>query len=151
MYWTSPNVLMVSPQSTEHPLMYSWYPPHASWYPSMYLWYPPDVLMISPRCTHDIPPMYSRYPPNILMVSPDVLNTPDVLNILQCTEHTLYRVLISMTETIRSTLDNGKYGCGEFRFFKLLFCQQKFDHGSDLFKTLKFFPYRNLQEGGSLD
>ena len=25
-----PDVLMVSPQSTEHPLMYSWYPPHAS-------------------------------------------------------------------------------------------------------------------------
>ena len=33
-------------------------------------WTFPDVLMISPRCTHDILPMYSWYPPNVLMVSP---------------------------------------------------------------------------------
>ena len=59
--------------------MYSWYPsdvlniprcthgipPHSSWYPPMY-WTSPDILMISPRCTHD---------------TPDVLNTP------RCTEH----------------------------------------------------------------
>ena len=43
-----------SPRCTAHPPIYSWYPPHASWYPPMY-WTPPDVLMISPRCTHDIP------------------------------------------------------------------------------------------------
>ena len=60
MYWTSPNVLMISPQYTEHPPMYSWYP-------------------------HDVPLMYSWYPPmlwtssNELMISPDVLNSPDVL------------------------------------------------------------------------
>ena len=107
MYWTSPDVLMVSLRCTEHPPMYSWYSS--------------DVLNI-PRCTHDIPPMYSRYPPDVLMVSlrctehllmyswysSDVLNTPrcthdippmyswypaDVLNIPRCTEHTLYRVI----------------------------------------------------------
>ena len=61
-----PDVLMVTLRCTEHPPMYSWYPPHSSWYP-------PDVLNI-PRCTHDIPPMYSWYPP-------DVLNTP------RCTEY----------------------------------------------------------------
>ena len=35
--WYPPDVLMVSPQCTEHLPMYSWYPP-------MYSWYPPDVL-----------------------------------------------------------------------------------------------------------
>ena len=43
MYWTSPDVLMISPRCTEHPPMYSWYPP--------------NVLMMSPRCTEH-PPMY---------------------------------------------------------------------------------------------
>ena len=52
MYWTSPDVLMVSLRCTEHPPMYSWYPP--------------DVLMVSPRCTEH-PPMY--------WTSYDVLNT----------------------------------------------------------------------------
>ena len=38
---------------------------------------PSGVLMISP---------------DVLMVSPDVPNSPHVLNIPRCTEHTLYRV-----------------------------------------------------------
>ena len=38
---------------------------------------PPSVLMISP---------------DVLMVLPDVPNSPHVLNIPQCTEHTLYRL-----------------------------------------------------------
>ena len=95
MYWTppnvlmispdvlmiSPNVLMVSPRCTEHPPMYSWFPPHVSWCPSdvlnipwcthdippMYSWYPSNVLNI-PRCTHGIPPMYWT-PPDVLMIS----------------------------------------------------------------------------------
>ena len=49
----SPTCIMISPRCTEHPPMYSWYPP--------------DVLVVSPRCTHGIPPMY--------WTSPDVLNT----------------------------------------------------------------------------
>ena len=66
-----------------------------------------NVLMISSTC---------------IMKSPDVLNTPNVLTISpccthgipqctehpRCTEHTLYRVLTSMTETIQSTLDKEK-------------------------------------------
>ena len=51
------------------------------WKPPMYSWYPPTCIMI---------------PPDVLMVSPHVLNTPppsDVLNIHQCTEHTLCRVI----------------------------------------------------------
>ena len=70
MYWTSANVLMISPRCT-HGIpdvlmvspMYSWYPPHVSWYPPMYSGYPSDVL--------NIPPMYSWYPS-------DVLNTPPI-------------------------------------------------------------------------
>ena len=54
MYWTSPDVLMISP---------------------MYSWYPSDVLNI-PRCTHGIPPHSSWYPPTFIMISPDVLNIP---------------------------------------------------------------------------
>ena len=65
MYWTSPDVLMISLRCTEHRLMYSWYPPHSSWYPPKY-WTSPDVPMIFP---------------DVLMVSPDVLNTS------RCTEH----------------------------------------------------------------
>ena len=38
----------------------------------------------TPRCTHHIPPLYSWY-------------TPDVLNIPQCTEHTLSRVLTGVS------------------------------------------------------
>ena len=108
---------------TEHPLMYSWYPSMYSWYPRcteqspnvlmvshhmyhdipqctehppMFSWYPPDVLMVSlrstehPRCTHDIPMMYSWYPPMYW-------TAPDVLNIPRCTEHTLYRVVLSLS------------------------------------------------------
>ena len=52
MYWTSPDVLMVSPH-VHHDI------------PPMY-WTSPDVLMISPRCTHDILQMYSWYPPDVL-------------------------------------------------------------------------------------
>ena len=83
MYWTSPDVLMIFSTCimifwcTEHHPMYSWYP-------TMYSWYPPDVLMIRCRCTHGIP-LYTEHPP-------DKLNTPDVLNIPRCIEHTLYRV-----------------------------------------------------------
>ena len=93
LYW--------KPRCPEHPLMYSWYPP--------------TCIMISPRCTHDIPPMYSWYLPDALNIprrthdiprctygiSPDVLMVfppmhlwyspmylwypPDVLNIPRCT------------------------------------------------------------------
>ena len=46
---------------------------------------PLTCIMISP----EHPPMYSWYPPNVLMESPDVLNIP------WCNEHTLYRVITS--------------------------------------------------------
>ena len=67
MYWTSPNVLMISPWCTHgmYPPMYSWYPPdilmvslRCTEHPPIYSWYPPNVLMVFPRCTHGIPPMY---------------------------------------------------------------------------------------------
>ena len=66
MYWTSPDVLMVSP--------------HISWYP-------PDVLMMCPRMYWTSPDVLMISPTGI-MISPDVLNTPwctheipsDVLN-----------------------------------------------------------------------
>ena len=48
--------------------------------------------MISPRCSED-PRCIHDIPPNVLMVSLRCLNTPDVLNIPRCTEHTLYRVM----------------------------------------------------------
>ena len=64
--------------------------------PSNVLMISPDVLMVSFECTEHL----------------NVLNTPDVLNIPRCTEHTLYRVLINMTKTIESTLDKRKYGFG---------------------------------------
>ena len=65
----SPTCIMISLQFTEHPPMYSWYPP--------------NVLMVSPRYTHGIPPHLSWYPP-------DALNVPDVLMISpRCTEHPL--------------------------------------------------------------
>ena len=76
------------PQCTEHPLVYSWYPP--------------TLIMVSLQCTHGISPVYSWYlpplwtaplyswylphsswyPSAVLMVSPTVLNTPGVLMIL---------------------------------------------------------------------
>ena len=96
LYW--------KPRCTEHPLMYSWYPPHASWYPPHASWYPPhtsrypsDVLNIPrrthdiPECIHGIPPMFSWYP--------QCTKHLDVLHIPRCTEHTtehtLYRVKIA--------------------------------------------------------
>ena len=36
-------------------------------------------------------------------------------------KHSTNHALISMTETIRSTLDNGKYGCGVFIDLKKAF------------------------------
>ena len=110
-----PHIIMISLRCTEHPPMYSWYPPDVlivslrctehppmySWYPPTFIMIPPDVLNI-PRCTHDIPPMYSWYPPDVLMISPRCThdippmyswNPPDVLNTPRCTEHTLYRVV----------------------------------------------------------
>ena len=73
MYWTSPNVLIISPDVLNIPdVLMAWYPPHSSWYPPMYSWYPlmyswyPPMYSWYPRCTHD---------------------APDVLNISRCTEH----------------------------------------------------------------
>ena len=85
-----PTCIMISLGCTEHPF---------------------DALMISPRCTHDIPPMYSWYPSDVLNIpqcthviphihhdippiywtSPDVLMIPpDVLMVSpRCTEHPL--------------------------------------------------------------
>ena len=67
MYYTSPDVFMISPRRT-HDI------------PPMYSWYPADVLMVSPRCTEH-PPTYSWYTPMYSWYPPDVLNT------LPCTEH----------------------------------------------------------------
>ena len=85
--WYPPDVLMVSLRCTEHPPMYSWYPPTfimisppMYWTSPMYSWYPPDVLMISPWRTEH-PPMY--------WTSPDVLNT----HYTGCLHNRLYRVL----------------------------------------------------------
>ena len=50
-----PDVLMVSLQCTEHPLMCSSYPP-MSWRPPMYSWYSPNVLNTPP--IYWTPPMY---------------------------------------------------------------------------------------------
>ena len=58
--------------------------PRCTEHPPMYSWYPPDVLMVSPRCTEH-PPMY--------------WTSPDVLNIPRCTEHTLYRVIVSIEKS----------------------------------------------------
>ena len=94
MYWTSPDVLMISLQCT-HDI-----PRCTHDIPLMY-WTPPDVLNISrctqhtlynvlniPRCTHDIPPMYSWYPPMYSWYPPMYSwYPPDVLNTPRCTEH----------------------------------------------------------------
>ena len=80
MYWTSPDVLMISPRCTHGiPPMYWTSPdvlmvsPHVHHdIPPMY-WTSPDVLMISPRCTHGIP-RCTEHPP-MYWTSPDVLNT----------------------------------------------------------------------------
>ena len=85
--WYPPNVLNIPwcthgiphmyhdiPHCTEHPPMYSWYPPMYSWYPSDVLNIP-DVLMVSLRCTHGTP-WCIEHPPDVLnILSPDVLNT----------------------------------------------------------------------------
>ena len=111
----SPTCIMISLRCTEHPLMYSWYPPdvlmvslRCTEHPPMYSWYPPTFIMISPDVLNIppmyswYPPMYSWYPPDVLMVSPRCTHgippmyswyPPDVLNIPRCTEHTLYRVI----------------------------------------------------------
>ena len=81
------------PQCTEHPLVYSWYPPHSSWYPPGYSWYPP--VYWTPPLYSWYPPYSSWYPPAVLMVSPHsihgiptVLNTPWCTDdIPKCTEH----------------------------------------------------------------
>ena len=92
--------IMISSRCTEHPSMYSWYST--------------DVLMIFPRCTHGIPPMYSWYPP---MYSWYPL---DVLNILQCTEHTLYRVLLYYTRRIQKKwCSMSQYFTGEIKIHLL--------------------------------
>ena len=73
------------PQCTEHPPVYSWYPPHSSRHSASVLIVSPSVLMVSPsilnspRCTHDIPTLI-MVSPAVLIVSPTVLNTPRVLN-----------------------------------------------------------------------
>ena len=110
MYWTSPDVLMISPRCTHGiPLMY-WTSPDIHYDIPLMYWTSPDVLMVSPRCTHDILPMYWT-PSNVLNTPrctkhpPMYWTPPDVLNISplpmywtsplsRCTEHTLYRVFI---------------------------------------------------------
>ena len=74
----SPTCIMISPRCTEHPPMYSWYPPPLP--PP-----PPDVLNTL---------MYSWYPSMYSLYPPMYWTPPDVLNIPRCTEHTLYRVSI---------------------------------------------------------
>ena len=82
MYWTSPDVLMIFPRCTHDiPHMHHDIPHMHYDIPPMY-WTSPGVLMISPQCTHCIPPMY--------------WTPPDVLNIPRCTEHTLYRVCLTV-------------------------------------------------------
>ena len=83
----SPTCIMIFFRCTEHPPMYSWYPPDvlmvSLWcteHPPMYSWYPPTFIMVSPRCTEHLP-MYSWYPPMYSWYPPDALNTP------RCTEH----------------------------------------------------------------
>ena len=78
MYWTSPDVLMIFPDVLMVSLRFTEHPP-------MYSWYPPTFIMISswctehPQCTHDIPRCTEH--PLMYWTSPDVLNIP------RCTEH----------------------------------------------------------------
>ena len=76
---SSSPTCIISLRCTEHPPMYSWSSP--------------DVLMIIPRCTHDLPPMYSWYPSDVLNIPHIHHESPDVLNTPRCTEHTLHRVV----------------------------------------------------------
>ena len=114
-HWEN-NWIVWKPQCTEHPLVYSWYPPHSSWYLPVYSWYLPSVLN-TPQCTHDIPPVYWKRPWCTQWYPSSVLNTPGVLNDIppvywtspvylmislpvslmispQCTAQTLCRVII---------------------------------------------------------
>ena len=77
-HWEN-NWIVWKPQCTEHPLVYSWYPPHSSWYLPVYSWYLPSVLN-TPQCTHDIPPVYWKRPWCTQWYPSSVLNTPGVLN-----------------------------------------------------------------------
>ena len=60
----SPTCIMISLRCTEHPPTYSWYPP-MYWTSPDVLMVSPTFIMISPRCTEH-PPMYSWYPPDVL-------------------------------------------------------------------------------------
>ena len=53
---------------------------------------------------HDIPRCSQDIFPDVLMVSPDVLNTPRCAEDPQCTEHTLYRVKITLVRAVLSSL-----------------------------------------------
>ena len=99
--WYPPDVLMISPTCFMISPDVLNIPRCTHDIPPMYSWYPSDVLN-TPPITHDIPPMYSWYPPMYSWYPPDVLNTPDVLNISRCTEHTLYRVIISGPAAIKA-------------------------------------------------
>ena len=85
------------PRCTEHPSVYSRYPPHSSWYPPVYwtppvyLWYPPNVLMISPRCAHGIP-RCTEHPRSIHDISPYSTISPWCTTTPQCTAQTLRKV-----------------------------------------------------------
>ena len=102
IYWTSPNVLMVSPTC----IMIS---PRCTEHSPMYSWYPPDVLMICPQCTHDIQPMYSWYPPNVLnnplmyWTSPVVLNTHYTGCLFQfaCHENFVIVLLVCFSDCVK--------------------------------------------------
>ena len=85
MYWTSPDVLMISPhlhhdipRCTHGIPMYSWYPDVLMISPT-YIMISPDVLN-TPRCTHDISRCTHRIPsmywtPPMYWTSLNVLNT----------------------------------------------------------------------------
>ena len=88
----SPKCIMISLWCAEHPPMYSWYPPPPP--PSvLMISLPSNVLMVFLRCIEH-PPMYTWYPPTFIMISPDVLNIP------QFTEHTLYKENILLMNSL---------------------------------------------------
>ena len=138
----SPTCIMISLRCTEHPPMYSWYPPdvlmvspdvlmvspRCTEHPPMYSWYPPDVLMISPRCTHGIPPMY--------------WTPPDVLNIPRCTEHTLYRVITYLQMNAKMNSIRKKQ---VKNFIKLKGQLQRFD------KLSLFNRFRHVEDGFNIN
>ena len=68
-------------QCTEHPPVYSWYPPHSSRYPPLYSWYSP---------------LYSWYPSSVLNTSRCTQwYPPSVLHFPRCTAQTLCRVIMT--------------------------------------------------------